>query len=56
MSHKGKSVFRKDLKYWSCQCFDFMDKASRQLGLEGERARGYENVKQQMALLTQDMD
>lgn len=56
MSHKGKSVFRKELKYWSCQCFDVVDKASRQLGFGGERAWGYENVKQQTALLTRDMD
>lgn len=57
MNHKGKkSVFKKELKYWSCQCFDLVDKASRQLGLEEERARSCENVKQQTALLTQDMD
>lgn len=36
MSHIGE-VFKKELKYWSCQCFDLVDKASRQLGLKGRK-------------------
>lgn len=45
---KGKSVFRKELNSWRCQCFDLADKASRQL----LKTRGCENVKQQAATPT----
>lgn len=48
MSHKGKSVFREELNSWRCQCFDLVDKASRQL----LNTRGWENVKQQAATAT----
>lgn len=48
LSHKGKSVFRKELNSWRCQCFDLVDKASRQL----LNTTGCENVKQQAATPT----